>query len=132
MPKNVMGAAVLAGALVFTAAGGAGAATGPAGTPTAADTAAIGQVTGGRATLDRLASTKFPGAYAAVAAAGAKPTRARRSRSTSRRRGPSPGLRTSRPRWPTSLSRRAPATAPRPPFGRAAGPGLDRSQRRFR
>lgn len=66
--KKAMGAAVLAGAAMLTTAGAAGAATGPAGTPTAADTAAIGQVTGGPATLDRLATTKFPGAHAAAAA----------------------------------------------------------------
>jgi hypothetical protein len=65
--KKAMGAAVLAGAAMLTTAGAAGAATGPAGTPTAADTAAIGQVTGGPATLDRLATTKFPGARAAAA-----------------------------------------------------------------
>ncbi|GLY40760.1 hypothetical protein Amsp01_067830 [Amycolatopsis sp. NBRC 101858] len=67
--KKAMGAAVLAGAAMLTTAGAAGAATGPAGTPTAADTAAIGQVTGGKATLDRLATTKFPGAHAAAAPA---------------------------------------------------------------
>jgi hypothetical protein len=66
--KKAMGAAVLAGAAMLTTAGAAGAATGPAGTPTAADTAAIGQVTGGPATLDRLATTKFPGVHAAAAA----------------------------------------------------------------
>jgi hypothetical protein len=66
--KKAMGAAVLAGAAMLTTAGAAGAATGPAGTPTAADTVAIGQVTGGKATLDRLATTKFPGAHAAAAA----------------------------------------------------------------
>ncbi|MFJ9786490.1 hypothetical protein ACIRSS_43445 [Amycolatopsis sp. NPDC101161] len=66
--KNAMGAAVLAGAAMLTTAGAAGAATGPAGTPSAADTAAIGQVTGGKQTLDRLAETKFPGARAAAAA----------------------------------------------------------------
>ncbi|WP_329046895.1 hypothetical protein OG738_32995 [Amycolatopsis sp. NBC_01488] len=70
--KKAMGAAVLAGAAMLTTTGAAGAATGPAGTPTAADTAAIGQVTGGRATLDRLATTKFPGAHAAAAAQAAK------------------------------------------------------------
>ncbi|MEA5364973.1 hypothetical protein VA596_35945 [Amycolatopsis sp., V23-08] len=71
MPRTILRAAVVAGALALTVlgAGGADAATGPSGTPTAADTAAIGQLTGGRATLDRLASTKFPGAHAAVAAA---------------------------------------------------------------
>jgi hypothetical protein len=69
--KKAMGAAVLAGAAMLTTTGAAGAATGPAGTPTAADTAAIGQVTGGRATLDRLAATKFPGAHAAAAAPAA-------------------------------------------------------------
>lgn len=66
--KNAMGAAVLAGAAMLTTAGAAGAATGPAGTPSAADTAVIGQVTGGKQTLDRLAETKFPGAPAAAAA----------------------------------------------------------------
>ena len=71
MLKNAMGAAVLAGAAMFTTAGAAGAATGPAGTPSAADTAAIGQVTGGKQTLDRLAETKFPDAHAAAAATGA-------------------------------------------------------------
>lgn len=69
--KNAMGAAVLAGAAMLTTAGAAGAATGPAGTPSAADTAAIGQVTGGKQTLDRLAETKFPGAHAAAAATSA-------------------------------------------------------------
>ncbi|MGW5721107.1 hypothetical protein ACWEVP_33370 [Amycolatopsis sp. NPDC003865] len=64
--KKALGAAVLAGAAMLTTAGAAGAATGPAGTPTAADTAAIGQVAGGRQTLDRLAGTKFPGARAAA------------------------------------------------------------------
>jgi hypothetical protein len=71
--RKAMGAAVLAGAAMLTTAGAADAAAGPAGAPTAADTAAIGQVTGGRATLDRLASTKFPGAHAAAAAAAADP-----------------------------------------------------------
>jgi len=69
--KKAMGAAVLAGAAMLATAGAAGAATGPAGTPTAADTAAIGQVTGGKQTLDRLAETKFPGAHAAAAASRA-------------------------------------------------------------
>jgi hypothetical protein len=72
--KKAMGAAVLAGAAMLTTGGAAGAATGPAGTPTAADTAAIGQVTGGKATLDRLATTKFPGAHVAAAAANADPS----------------------------------------------------------
>ncbi len=69
--KKTLGAAVLAGAAMLAAAGAAGAAPGPAGTPTAADTAAIGQVTGGKQTLDRLAETKFPGAHAAAAASRA-------------------------------------------------------------
>ncbi|VVJ18800.1 Uncharacterised protein [Amycolatopsis camponoti] len=69
--KKAMGAAVLAGAAMLTTAGAAGAATGPAGTPTAADTAAIGQVTGGQSTLDRLATTKFPGAHPAPVAQAA-------------------------------------------------------------
>ncbi|GAB3144521.1 hypothetical protein GCM10027258_33400 [Amycolatopsis stemonae] len=69
--KKAMGAAVLAGAAMLTTAGAAGAATGPAGTPTAADTAAIGQVAGGQATLDRLTTTRFPGAHAAAAASRA-------------------------------------------------------------
>ncbi|MEU8639509.1 hypothetical protein AB0C38_45580 [Amycolatopsis sp. NPDC048633] len=69
--KKAMGAAVLAGAAMLTTAGTAGAATGPAGTPTAADTAAIGQVTGGQSTLDRLTTTRFPGVHAAAAAQGA-------------------------------------------------------------
>ncbi|MET8848931.1 hypothetical protein [Amycolatopsis sp. NPDC004625] len=66
--RKAMGAAVLAGAAMLTTAGAAGAASGPAGTPTAADTAAIGQLTSGPATLGRLAATKFPGARAAAAA----------------------------------------------------------------
>ena len=70
MLKKVLGAAVLAGAAMLTTTGAAGAATGPDGAPTAADTAAIGQVTGGPATLGRLASTKFPGARAAAAVHG--------------------------------------------------------------
>jgi hypothetical protein len=68
MLRKAMGVAVLAGAAMLTTGGGAGAASGPAGTPTAADTAAIGQVTSGPATLGRLAKTKFPGAPAAAAA----------------------------------------------------------------
>ncbi|WIV55262.1 hypothetical protein [Amycolatopsis nalaikhensis] len=72
MLKKALGAAVVAGAAMLMTAGAADAASGPAGTPTAADTAAIGQLTGGAATLDRLASTKFPGAHpAAVARAAA-------------------------------------------------------------
>lgn len=73
MLRKAMGVAVLAGAVVLTTAGAASAGTGPTGTPTAADTAAIGQVTGARATLDRLATTKFPGAHAAAAAAVSDP-----------------------------------------------------------
>jgi hypothetical protein len=68
MLKKVLGAAVLAGAAMLATTGAASAATGPGGAPTAADTAAIGQVTGGPATLGRLASTRFPGAHAAAAA----------------------------------------------------------------
>ncbi|MDQ7804775.1 hypothetical protein Q5425_13595 [Amycolatopsis sp. A133] len=68
MLRKAMGVAVLAGAAMFTTTGAAGAANGPADAPTAADTAAIGQVTGGPATLGRLATTKFPGARAAAAA----------------------------------------------------------------
>src|SRR6185295_15121571 len=71
MLKKVLGAAVLAGAAMLATTGAAGAATGPDGAPTAADTAAIGQVTGGPATLGRLASTKFPGARAAAAVTAA-------------------------------------------------------------
>jgi hypothetical protein len=73
MLKNAMRAAALAGAVVLTGLGAAtaDAATGPAGAPTTADTAAIGQVTGGPATLERLASTKFPGARAANAVTSA-------------------------------------------------------------
>lgn len=67
MLRKAMGAAVLAGAAMLTTAGAASAEPGPAGTPTAADTAAIGQLTGARATLDRLATTKFPGTHATMA-----------------------------------------------------------------
>ncbi|MET9001045.1 hypothetical protein [Amycolatopsis sp. NPDC004169] len=68
MLRNAMGAAVLAGAAMLTTTGAASAAGGPAGAPTAADTAAIGQVTGGADTLGRLAKTKFPGSRTAAAA----------------------------------------------------------------
>lgn len=73
MLRKTMGAAVLAGAAMLTTAGAANAASGPAGTPTAADTAAIGQLTSGPATLGRLAATKFPGARAAAAQQAADP-----------------------------------------------------------
>ncbi|MEV6824746.1 hypothetical protein [Amycolatopsis sp. NPDC051102] len=73
MLRKAMGVAVLAGAAMLTTAGAAAAADGPAGTPTAADTAAIGQVTSGPATLGRLAATKFPGAHAAAAQQSADP-----------------------------------------------------------
>jgi hypothetical protein len=73
MLRKAMGAAVLAGAAMLATAGAAGAANGPAGTPTAADTAAIGQLTSGPATLGRLAATKFPGARAAAAQQSADP-----------------------------------------------------------
>jgi hypothetical protein len=69
MLRKALGVAVLAGAAMLTTAGAASAASGPDGAPTAADTAAIGQVTGGQATLGRLATTKFPGSHAAAAAA---------------------------------------------------------------
>lgn len=68
MFRKAMGVAVLAGAAMLTTAGAAGAASGPEGVPTAADTAAIGQLTSGPATLGRLAKTKFPGARPAAAA----------------------------------------------------------------
>lgn len=71
MLKKALGAAVLAGAAMLMTVGAADAASGPAGTPTAADTAAIGQLTGGAATLDRLASTRFPGAHPAAAVSAA-------------------------------------------------------------
>ncbi|MEV4053243.1 hypothetical protein AB0J55_18810 [Amycolatopsis sp. NPDC049688] len=73
MLRKAIGVAVLAGAAMLTTTGAAGAASGPAGTPTAADTAAIGQLTSGPATLGRLASTKFPGAHAAAAQQSADP-----------------------------------------------------------
>ncbi len=68
MLRKAMGVAVLAGAAMLTTGAAASAASGPADAPTAADTAAIGQVTGGPDTLVRLAKTKFPGARAATAA----------------------------------------------------------------
>jgi len=68
MLRKAMGVAVLAGAAMLTTNGAAGAASGPAGAPTPADTAAIEQVTGGPATLGRLAETRFPGSHAATAA----------------------------------------------------------------
>ncbi len=73
MLRKAMGVAVLAGAAMFTTDAAASAANEPAGAPTAADTAAIGQVTGGPATLGRLAHTKFPGAHAAAAQQAADP-----------------------------------------------------------
>ena len=68
MLRKAMGVAVLAGAAMLTTNDAAGAASGPAGAPTPADTAAIEQVTGGPATLGRLAETRFPGSHAATAA----------------------------------------------------------------
>jgi len=68
MLRKAMGVAVLAGAAMLTTTGAASAASGPAGAPTPADTAAIEQVTGGPATLGRLAKTTFPGSHAATAA----------------------------------------------------------------
>ncbi|MFC5096821.1 hypothetical protein [Amycolatopsis plumensis] len=68
MLRKTLGVAVLAGATMLTTNGAASAASGPAGAPTPADTAAIEQVTGGPATLGRLAETKFPGSHAATAA----------------------------------------------------------------
>ncbi|GHG07007.1 hypothetical protein GCM10017567_24190 [Amycolatopsis bullii] len=68
MLRKGLGVAVLAGATMLTTNGAASAASGPAGAPTPADTAAIEQVTGGPATLGRLAKTKFPGSHAATAA----------------------------------------------------------------
>lgn len=68
MLRKAMGVAALAGAAMLTTTGAANAADGPAGAPTAADTAAIGKITGGPGTLGRLARTKFPGSHAATAA----------------------------------------------------------------
>ncbi|WP_431605605.1 hypothetical protein [Amycolatopsis melonis] len=74
MLRNALGAAVLAGAAMLATAATAGAATGPDGIPSAADTAAIGRLTGSPATLGRLATTKFPGTRAlASSAAAAEP-----------------------------------------------------------
>ncbi|MDS0139527.1 MULTISPECIES: hypothetical protein [unclassified Amycolatopsis] len=68
MLRKAMGVAVLAGAAMLTTDAAASAASGPEGAPTAADTAAIGRVTGGPDTLGRLAETKFPGSHAATVA----------------------------------------------------------------
>ncbi|WP_344415875.1 hypothetical protein [Amycolatopsis minnesotensis] len=78
MRKHLVRAALVfgAGASLALGPGEAFAAEGPAGAPTGHDLAVLSGVVGGKGTLDRLATTKFPGAAAVSAEAAARTAQA--------------------------------------------------------